>query len=198
MSATRRPAILFILSAPSGAGKDSLIHLLSPESVGLHRVVSYTTRPPRDGEVAGVDYHFVSEAALRQMEHYGEFLEVTEFIPGRWYGTPRRPVERALAAGLDTLIKPEVLGAAKVRAQFPAAVTIFLAPPSQEEAIRRVVARQSETEADLAARVAVMHREFGAAKDYDYIVINRTGHLEDAVAEVRRIIEIERQRRLPA
>jgi guanylate kinase len=99
---------------------------------------------------------------------------------------------------LDTLIKPEVLGAAKVRAQFPAAVTIFLAPPSQEEAIRRVVARQSETEADLAARVAVMQREFGAAKDYDYIVINRTGHLEDAVAEVRRIIEIERQRRLPA
>lgn len=194
MTSPRR-GILFILSAPSGAGKDTLIAALQPERFGIERVVSYTTRPRRADEVAGVHYHFVDEPTMRAMQAEDALVECTEFIPGRLYGTPRQAVEQALAAGRDVLIKPEVLGAAKVKAAYPEAVMIFLAPPSQAEAARRMAARGSETAADAQARLEAMNREFAAAQAYDHTVVNETGRLDEAVAAVARIIEQERAKR---
>jgi guanylate kinase len=192
-----RPGILFILSAPSGAGKDSLIRALQPEQVGIERVVSYTTRPPRPDERDGIDYHFIDTATMRAMQAAGDLVECTEFIPGRLYGTPRRAVDAALRAGRDVLIKPEVLGAAKVKQAYPDAVMIFLSPPSPDEATRRMDERGSETTADARARVAAMQREFAAAEHYDYVVVNETGKLDEAVAKVKEIIATE-QRKLRA
>jgi guanylate kinase len=189
------PGILFILSAPSGAGKDTLIRALQPEQVGIQRVVSYTTRPPRADERDGIDYHFVGEATMRAMQAAGELVECTEFIPGRLYGTPRRAVDEALSAGRDVLIKPEVLGAAKVKRAYPDAVMVFLSPPSADEATRRMEERGSETAADARARVAAMQREFAAAEHYDYVVVNETGRLDEAVARVKGIIATERRKR---
>jgi guanylate kinase len=193
-----RRGTLFILSAPSGAGKDTLLEALRPERFGIERIVSYTTRPRRDYEVDGVHYHFVDVPTLRRMDTAGELIECSEYIPGRFYATPRRAVEEALAAGRDVLIKPEVQGAAKVKAQFPGAVLIFLAPPSAEEAERRMQGRGSETSADAAERVAAMRRELAAAGRYDHVVVNETGRLEEAVQRVAAIIAQERARRAAA
>lgn len=193
-----QPGILFILSAPSGAGKDSLIAALRPDQFGIQRVVSYTSRPPRPGEVDGIDYHFVKEQQMHAMLESSDLVECTEFIPGRFYGTPRRAVDSALAAGRDVLIKPEVLGAAKVKSEYPDAVMIFLAPPSREEAARRMVDRASETAADATARIQAMAREFAAVSAYDYVVVNETGKLNDATARVREIVAAERRKRLGA
>lgn len=192
---TGRRGILFILSAPSGAGKDTVLEALRPEQFGIERVVSYTTRPRRDYEVDGVHYHFVDVPTMRRLEADGELIECSEYIPGRFYGTPRRAVEEAMASGRDALIKPEVQGAAKVKAQFPDAVLIFLAPPSVDEAERRMQGRGTETDADAAERIAAMRREFAAAAGYDYRVVNETGRLEEAVERVAGIIEQERAKR---
>jgi guanylate kinase len=172
-----------------------MLRALQPEQVGVKRVVSYTTRPPRPGERDGVDYHFVDDATIRSMAAAGALVEWTEFIPGRLYATPRRAVDEALAAGQDVLIKPEVLGAAKVKAAYPDAVTIFLAPPSMEEAHRRMSERGSETAADARARVHAMAREFAASDTYDYVVVNETGKLDAAVARVKAIIALEQEKR---
>lgn len=172
-----------------------MIQAMQPELLGIRRIVSYTTRPPRPGERDGVDYHFVDEATIRRMEESGDLVECTEFIPGRLYATPRHAVDEALATGQDVLIKPEVLGAAKVTDAYPDAVTIFLAPPSREEATRRMSERGSETAGDAQARVHAMAREFAAAGQYDYVVVNETGKLDAAVAQVQAIIELERQKR---
>jgi guanylate kinase len=190
-----QPGILFILSAPSGAGKDTLIRALQPEQVGIQRVVSYTTRPPRPDERNGIDYHFVDTATMRAMQAAGDLVECTEFIPGRLYGTPRQAVDDDIRAGRDVLIKPEVLGAAEVKQAYPDAVMIFLSPLSAYEATRRMESRGSETTADARARVAAMHREFAAAKRYDHVVVNETGKLDEAVAKVKEIIASERQKR---
>jgi len=192
---TAQRGILFILSAPSGAGKDTLLEALRPEQFGIGRTVSYTTRPRRDYEVDGVHYHFVEVPAMRRMEADGQLIECSEYIPGRFYGTPRQAVEDALASGRDVLIKPEVQGAAKVKEQFPDAVLIFLAPPSVEEATRRMQGRGTETAADAEERIAAMRRELAAAASYDYCVVNETGQLEEAVERVARIIEQERAKR---
>lgn len=172
-----------------------MIQAMQPEQFGIRRIVSFTTRPPRPGEEDGIDYHFVDVATIRSMEARGALVECTEFIPGRLYATPRQAVDDALAAGLDVLIKPEVLGAAKVKAAYPGAVTIFLAPPSKEEATRRMSERGSETAGDAQARVQAMQREFAAAGNYDYVVVNETGKLGAAVAEVKAIIATERRKR---
>jgi guanylate kinase len=172
-----------------------MLQALQPEQVGVKRVVSYTTRPPRPGERDGVDYHFVDAATIHSMAAAGALVECTEFIPGRLYATPRQAVDEALAAGQDVLIKPEVLGAAKVKAAYPDAVTIFLAPPSMEEARRRMSERGSETAGDAKARVHAMTREFAATPNYDYVIVNETGKLDAAVAQVKALITAEQEKR---
>lgn len=183
----KRRGILFVLSAPSGAGKDTLLRALKPERFGVERIVTYTTRPRRPDEIDGVHYHFVDQARMRALEQANQLLECTEYS-GNLYGTPRQAIEAALQAGHDVLIKPEVQGAIKVKAQFPDAVRIFLAPPSRDEALRRIRGRASESPQEVAARAAAMDREFAAAADYDYCVVNETGRLEEAVQRVAEII----------
>ncbi|MCL4543244.1 MAG: guanylate kinase [Chloroflexi bacterium] len=195
---TTRMGTLFIFSGPSGAGKDSVLDELKKVEPTIHYVVSFTSRSPRNLEENGRDYFFVTSDEMRSLWETGKLLECTEYIPGRLYGIPREPVDSHLRAGLDVLIKPEVRGAAKIRALYPDAVSIFLAPPSVAEAVRRVELRNKDPLADRSERFRVIQSEMAAAPTFDYYVTNETGRLEETVQRVRAIIAEARSRRNPA
>jgi guanylate kinase len=184
------PGLLFVLSAPSGTGKDTVIRRLKEQKVPIHVAVTVTTRAPRPGEIDGVHYYFVSREEYDRMLANDELLEHAE-VHGNWYGVPRRPVREWLAAGEDVLLKIDVQGAATVRKKVPQAIFIFLAPQSVSELDRRLSARHSETEADRARRLADASYELAQQAWYDYRVINRQGHLYEAVEKIKAIITAE-------
>jgi guanylate kinase len=183
--------LLVILSSPSGVGKTTLAERLLATRQDVGRSVSATTRPPREGEVDGRDYYFLSRAAFGQRERAGEFLESATY-GGNRYGTLRAEVERLHAAGRHALLVIEVAGARKVRRRFRGAVEIFLLPPSGEELIRRLGTRRTESPEMLAKRLTIARRELSAVAEYDYVVVN--DELEVAVREVSAILDAETQR----
>jgi guanylate kinase len=182
--------LLFVLSAPSGGGKDSVLRRLKAWGVPLQVSISVTTRPPREGEVNGVDYHFISQPAYDALVARDELLEHA-VVHGNSYGVPRQPVRDWLAAGQDVLLKIDVKGAATIHQKVPQAIFIFLAPESIEALHQWLIARQTESAADLARRVADAAHELAQQEWYDYRVINRPGHLDEAVEQVRAIITAE-------
>jgi guanylate kinase len=184
------PGLLFVLSAPSGTGKDTVIRRLRDQGLPIHVAVTVTTRAPRPGEIDGVHYYFVSQQEYQRMLAQDELLEHAE-VHGNWYGVPRGPVREWLAAGEDVLLKIDVQGAATVRQKVPQAIFIFLAPQSVEELAGRLSARRSETEAERARRLADASYELSQQTWYDYCVVNRQGHLAEAVEKVRAIIIAE-------
>jgi guanylate kinase len=191
---TNQPAsphgLLFVLSAPSGGGKDSVLRGLQKLGVPLQVSVSVTTRPPRPGEVNGVDYYFISQAEYDTLVAQDALLEHA-VVHGNSYGVPRQPVREWLAAGKDVLLKIDVQGAATIRKKVPHAIFIFLAPESVEALVKRLHSRDTETAADLALRVADASHELAQQDWYDYCVINRQNHLDEAVEQVRAIIVAE-------
>ncbi|HLW02082.1 MAG TPA: guanylate kinase [Ktedonobacterales bacterium] len=184
------PGLLFVLSAPSGTGKDTVIRRLREQGLPIRVAVTVTTRAPRPGEIDGVHYYFVSPDAYQRMLTNDELLEHAE-VHGNWYGVPRRPVREWLAAGEDVLLKIDVQGAATVRQKVPQAIFIFLAPQSISELNRRLSARHSETETERARRLADASYELTQQTWYDYRVVNRQGHLDEAVEKVKAIITAE-------
>ncbi len=182
--------LLFVLSAPSGGGKDSVLRGLQKLGVPIQVSVSVTTRPPRPGEVNGVDYHFISQAEYDALVAQEELLEHA-VVHGNCYGVPRKPVREWLAAGKDVLLKIDVQGAATIRQKVPHAIFIFLAPASVEALHQWLAERQTESAADLARRQADASYELAQQDWYDYRVINRPGHLDEAVEQVRAIIIAE-------
>ncbi len=190
------PGLLFVLSAPSGTGKDTVIRRLREQGLPIRVAVTVTTRAPRPGEIDGVHYYFVSPDAYQRMLTNDELLEHAE-VHGNWYGVPRRPVREWLAAGEDVLLKIDVQGAATVRQKVPQAIFIFLAPQSISELNRRLSARHSETETERARRLADASYELTQQTWYDYRVVNRQGHLDEAVEKVKAIITAEHCRVLP-
>jgi len=184
------PGLLFVLSAPSGTGKDTVIRRLRDQGLPIHVAVTVTTRAARPGEVDGVHYYFVSRNEYDRMLANDELLEHAE-VHGNWYGVPRRPVREWLAAGEDVLLKIDVQGAATVRKKVPQAIFIFLAPQSISELNSRLHSRRSETEADRARRLADASYELAQQDWYDYRVVNRQGHLAEAVEKVKAIITAE-------
>lgn len=184
-----RRGTLFVVSAPSGTGKDTVVRELLAKHPELGFSVSATTRKPRPGEQEGVDYFFVSNERFSEMIEKNEFLEYAEYTSAS-YGTPAGPVDEALDAGRDMILVIEMTGARWVQVKRPDAVLIFLVPPSFEELERRLRGRGTETEEQIEARMQKARTEVAQMGGYDYIVIN--DELSDAVADVEAIVRAER------
>ncbi len=176
-----------MLAAPSGAGKSSVAAALLAADPLLRLSVSVTTRAPRPGEIDGVHYHFVSPETFRAMAEGGELLEWASVF-GRGYGSPRAPVERALAAGRDVLFDIDWQGFRQLRAAMPGDVVgVFLLPPSLTELEARLRGRRTDDDAEIARRMAAARAEIAHAGEFDHQVVNVA--LDAAVAEVRGLLQ---------
>jgi guanylate kinase len=180
---------LFVITAPSGAGKTSLIEAVMKADPTLRISVSYTTRPPRPGEKDGADYHFVSDAEFLAMRDRGEFLESAE-VHGNRYGTSKQVILDALARGEDLILEIDWQGAQQVRRLYPEAVGIFILPPSIEELERRLRARAQDSDAVIRRRVENARTEIAHQKEFKYTIINKD--FEAARQSLAEIIRKER------
>lgn len=191
--AIARRGLLLVLSSPSGAGKTTIARGVLAGSSGFAVSISVTTRPPRLGEQDGVDYRFVDDGVFDRLLADGELLEHA-VVFGNRYGTPRTPVEAAVATGRDVLFDVDWQGAQQLRASVGAdLVSVFILPPSYDELARRLSARGQDTAAVVEARMAKAAAEMRHWHEYDYVVVNRDA--ECAIAEVTAIITAERLRR---
>ena len=166
------PGILFVVSAPSGAGKTTLVKLLLERDRQVRHSISCTTRPPRSGEQDGREYHFVDIAAFCAMRDRGEFIEWAE-VHGNFYGTSRVWIESQMQGGCDMLLEIDWQGAQQVRRLFPAATTIFILPPSTAELERRLRDRGQDAEEVIQRRVAAALGEMRHVGEFDFVIINK-------------------------
>jgi guanylate kinase len=185
-----RQGLLFVLSAPSGAGKDTVINTLKQQGMDFYVVPSVTTRTPRPGESEGHPYHFISKETFEQLVSQNELLEYAN-VHGNWYGQPRKLIRDTLSAGRDVLLKIDVKGAATIRSKVSDAIFIYLIPGSLEELTQRLTGRQTETEEELRRRLADARKELAEQHWYDYLITNRDGHLQEAVDCLRAIMLAE-------
>lgn len=181
---------LFIVSAPSGAGKSSLVKALLENDPSIRLSISCTTRSPRPGEIDGVHYHFLDVAEFQARLGRGEFLESAE-VYGNYYGTSQPWIEAEMAAGRDILLEINWQGAAQVRRLMPAAESIFILPPSLDELRRRLEGRGTDSAEVVARRMAAAREDMSHAPSFDYLVIN--DRFDDALAD---LLAITRARRL--
>jgi guanylate kinase len=184
---------LFVVSGPSGAGKDTLVEGLKARHERLLYSVSATTRAPRPGERDGVDYFFLDRDEFERRAAGGGFLETREYN-GHLYGTPRSFIEEALTSGYDVVSKPEVNGALAVKRAFPDAVLIFIVPDKFSHLRSRLEARRTETNEQIAARLEIAHDEFTFVRHFDYLVINEEANPQEAVGLLEAILRAERYR----
>jgi guanylate kinase len=182
---------LFIISAPSGAGKSSLIGAVLAEDSRLALSVSFTTRPPRTGEVNGRDYHFVDAKTFQAMLERGEFLESAE-VHGNRYGTSQKWIDDARAKGLDIILEIDWQGAQQVRRTFPDAVGIFIlpSPPVLPELERRLRARGQDREEVIERRLRDAREDIGHAAEFQYVIINN--QFEDARRDLAAVVRASR------
>lgn len=192
----QKRGLLFVLSAPSGTGKDSVINALREQGMDFYVVPSVTTRAPRPGESEGHPYHFISQEQFQQLIAQNELLEYAN-VHGNWYGQPRQPIRDNLNAGRDVLLKIDVQGAATIRRKVPQAIFIFLVPGSLDELAERLTTRQTETTAERQRRLADARKELTQQSMYDYVIVNRQGHLPEAVDQLRAVMLAEHARTSP-
>ncbi len=185
-SRKHKQGVLVIVSAPSGCGKSTVVHALMEKRKDLRFSVSATTRPPREGEVEGVDYYFVSREEFDRMIENNAFLEHAEYV-GNCYGTPREPVERQLKDGYDVYLDIDVQGAKQVKRIRPETLMVFLMPPSMEELERRLVMRGTNTPEEIRDRLAAAQLECASRDAFDYVVVNDV--VERAVDEISDLID---------
>ncbi|HKP53446.1 MAG TPA: guanylate kinase [Chloroflexia bacterium] len=185
------PALLVVLTGPSGVGKDVTLQRMRELGVPFHYVVTVTTREKRPGEIEGVHYRFVTRQAYEEMKARGELLEDSE-VYGNHYGVPRSEVIEPLRRGEDVIMKPDVQGAAKVKELEPGAIFIFLAPPSMKELATRLYYRKTEDPDELKIRLRVARQEMQALRDFDYVVVNHHKRLDETVEAIKTIIRAEK------
>jgi guanylate kinase len=189
MSSDGAPGNLFVVSAPSGAGKTSLVASALARDPALAVAVSQTTRPRRPGEVEGRDYCFVTTGEFLRRAGAGEFLERADVF-GHHYGTLRAPVAQRLAAGLDLILEIDWQGAAQVRRLMPECIGVFILPPSLAELERRMRARGLDPDAVIERRMAAAREELSHAAEFKYAIINKD--FEDACQSLLAIVRAER------
>ncbi|UCE31112.1 MAG: guanylate kinase [Burkholderiales bacterium] len=187
---TQIPGSLLVISAPSGAGKTSLVRELLAACPSFRLSVSFTTRAPRPGEVDGQHYLFVDRAGFERRRTEGEFLEWAE-VHGNLYGTSRRWVAEQLAGGADLLLEIDYQGAAQIRSAFPDAVTVFVLPPSREALAERLRTRDQDSDEVIQRRLAAASEEMTHAAEFEYVIVNQ----EFAVASLE-LVSIARAARL--
>ncbi|MDP1594877.1 MAG: guanylate kinase [Gallionella sp.] len=182
---------LFVISAPSGAGKTSLVHALLGTNPQIALSVSYTTRAPRQGEQDGVAYNFISRETFTKMAGHGEFLESAE-VYGNYYGTSQSWISREIAQDRDILLEIDWQGAAQVRRLFPDCISIFILPPSIAALEQRLTGRGQDDSEVIAKRMAAAREEVAHVAEFDYVIIN--DNLNEALREFNAVVLAARLR----
>lgn len=183
------PGNLYVVAAPSGAGKTTLVRLLLEREAKVQLSVSYTTRGPRPGEMNGREYHFVDAGEFQAMIERQEFLEWAE-VHGNFYGTSKKWIADQLADGRDVLLEIDWQGAQQVRSIFPQAIGIFVLPPSMDELTRRLTGRGTDSADVVARRLAAARAEMRHVGEFDYVIIN--DQLEQALDDLCAIVRASR------
>ncbi len=184
--------LLFVVSAPAGCGKDTILGELFKKTDKAGYAVSATTRAPREGEIDGVHYHFLTRDDFSEKIKRGEVLEYTEYC-GNFYGTLKKSVDDLILSGKDAVLKIEVEGAMNIKKMFPEACLVFILPPSLEILEKRLRGRGTETEEKIRERTLQAKNELAFAKNYDYLVVN--DDLSEAVEDVLSVFRAEKLRR---
>jgi guanylate kinase len=185
--------LLVVLSGPSGAGKDSVLNRLRELGCPFHYTVTATTRAPREGELEGRDYYFLAEAEFTALLEHGGLLEHAS-VYGMMYGVPKEPVLQALKRGEDVIMRTNVEGAKSIRALAPGAVLIFVTADSIAGLEQRLRARRTESDAEIELRLAEVREEMETLRDFDYLVVNRDGALDESVGSILAIVRAEKCR----
>ena len=180
---------LFIICAPSGTGKTSLVRALLQSDANLSLSISHTTRPPRPDEINGHDYHFISKTAFQQMQAHGDFLE-SAVVYGNLYGTSQKWINEAISSGKDILLEIDCQGAKQVRKFFPQSVGIFILPPSVDTLAKRLKTRGQDNPEVIKQRLAAVKEEVSHIIEFDYAIIN--DRLENALKDLVSIVQAER------
>jgi guanylate kinase len=192
LRSARRPR-LFVISGPSGVGKDTVIDQMRQRFPDCFFAVTATTRAPRPNEEDGIHYRFLTVDEFERGEREGAFLEAAN-VYGRRYGVLRGPIEDALLEGRDVVVKVDVQGAATIRQRVRNSISIFLAPESMAELLHRLEVRKTEDRAGLLRRFETAWHELEAAQAFDYVVFNRAGELQETVNRIHEIVTVERAR----
>ena len=188
---------IFIIAAPSGAGKSSLVAALIAADPGIRLSVSHTTRTPRPGEVNGREYHFVSHEVFRDMQGHGEFLESAE-VYGNFYGTSSADIRHSLGQGRDVVLEIDWQGARQVRALFMDAISIFILPPSLEALRDRLLARGKDPLEVIERRLALAREDLSHENEFDYAIINNEfAEAAKDLAAIVRAARCQRSRQYP-
>jgi len=188
--------LLIVLSGPSGVGKDALLRRMEEQKYPFHYVVTVTSRPRREGERDGVDYHFTSQREFQRMIDNGELLEWAN-VYGNYYGVPRKEISQALSKGKDVIVKVDVQGAKTIKQILPQAVFIFLRPPSMEELELRLKQRHSESAKDLALRLRKAEEEMKSLSLFDHVLTSYEGKLDEVISQIQAIVTAEKRRVKP-
>ncbi|PSJ18511.1 guanylate kinase [Nitrosomonas supralitoralis] len=188
----KTPGCLFIISAPSGAGKTSLVRVLLQSGLNLSLSTSHTTRPPRNGEIDGRDYHFVTEQKFKQMLFDGEFVESAE-VYGNLYGTSQHWLSETMSFGQDILLEIDCQGAKQIKQIFPHSIGIFILPPSVEALATRLKTRAQDNHEVIQKRLAAAREEISHVAEFDYVIVN--SKLDEALNDLICIVKAERLRK---
>jgi guanylate kinase len=188
--------LLFILSGPSGVGKDAVLARMKTSDYPIKYITTLTTRPRRANEKNDIDYHFISTDKFQEMINNNELLEWAE-VYGNRYGVPKEPVKRSLDQGYDVMLKVDIQGVANIKKIVPQAITVFLMPSSVAELETRLKHRHTESAFDLSLRLRIAESEMRQLPSFDYVVVNQEGEINRAVADIKAIITAEKCRVKP-